>query len=103
MRTLKDSHPVNVGVAISSPVSGNTFSCTFGQTTNSVMYTVTVSSADAAVTGTKAKATGQSGSTATSTSTGATESDTKPEVGSSLLVPLWSITSSVGALILWIL
>ncbi|KAJ5822610.1 hypothetical protein N7447_004950 [Penicillium robsamsonii] len=36
------------------PVSGDTFTRTFGSTTNSVMYTVTVSSADATTTGTKA-------------------------------------------------
>lgn len=97
----------NIAGFVSSPVSGNTFTWTFGRTTNPLgrttsplIHTVTVTSANAVVTGLKAKATGDEESTATSTSTGAAGSETKPGVGSSLAVPSWSLTAAAFALVL---
>lgn len=88
----------NVGVVVSTPVSGDTFTWTFGST---LQHTVTVSSVDATVTGTKT--TGGSGGsdvTTTSSATGTGGSDAKPGMGSSLTVPFWTIAGSVGVLIL---
>lgn len=88
----------NVGGVVSTPVSGDTFTWTFS---TGQEYTVTVSSADATVTGTKT--TGGSGGsdvTATSSATDTAESDAKPGMGSSLTVPSWAIVGSVGVLIL---
>ncbi|KAJ6150364.1 hypothetical protein N7471_001563 [Penicillium samsonianum] len=72
----------NVGGVVSTPVSGDTFTWTFG---SSVIHAVTVSSEDA---------------TATSTVTGTAESDVKPGKGSSLIVPSWAIIGIAGILIL---
>ncbi|KAF7528310.1 hypothetical protein PCG10_000916 [Penicillium crustosum] len=88
----------NVGGVVSTPVSGDTFTWTFGST---LQHTVTVSSVDATVTGTKT--TGGSGGsdvTTTSSATGTGGSDAKPGMGSSLTVPFWTIAGSVGVLIL---
>lgn len=88
----------NVGGVVSTPVSGDTFTWTFS---TDLEHTVTVSSADAAVTGTKT--TGGSGGsdvTATSSATGTAESEAKPGMGSSLTVPSWTIAGSVCVLIL---
>ncbi|CAI7645839.1 unnamed protein product [Penicillium glandicola] len=88
----------NVDGVVSTPVSGDTFTWTFG---SSVLHAVTASSADATVTGTGTKATsGGSDATATSTATGTVETDAKPGMGSSLIVPSWVIAGSVGALLL---
>ncbi|CAG7944491.1 unnamed protein product [Penicillium salamii] len=88
----------NIAGYISSPVSGNTFTWTFGRTTNPlgqttspVLHTVTVSSVKAVVTDSKAQATSDSGSTATGTAASATASETKPGAGSSITVPSWTI------------
>ncbi|KXG50482.1 uncharacterized protein PGRI_069730 [Penicillium griseofulvum] len=90
----------NVGGTVSTPVSGDTFTWMFGSATNAVIHTVTVSAADATATGTKAGS-GASDITATgSSATGTAESDAKPGMGSSLIVPSWAIAGSVGALIL---
>lgn len=88
----------NVGGVVSTPVSGGTFTWTFGST---LQHTVTVSSTDATVTGTKTTG-GSDGSdvTATSSATGTAESDAKPGMGSSLTVPSWTIAGSVCILIL---
>ncbi|CAG8301557.1 unnamed protein product [Penicillium salamii] len=90
----------NIAGSISSPVSGNTFTWTFGRTTNAlgqttspVLHTVTVSSVKAVVTDSKAQATSDSGSTATGTAASATASETKPGAGSSITVPSWTITA----------
>ncbi|KAJ5325266.1 uncharacterized protein N7506_008368 [Penicillium brevicompactum] len=97
----------NIAGVISSPVSGDTFTWTFGRTTNAlgattspVIHTVTVSSANAVVTDTKAKATGDSGSTATSTSSGSAASETKPGMGSALEVPRWTTSCIIVALVI---
>ncbi|KAJ6092409.1 hypothetical protein N7467_004378 [Penicillium canescens] len=85
---------------VSTPVSGDTFTWTFGQSMIAVLHTVTVTSADAVVTG-KATGGGSSAtSTATATATGAAAAaeSTQPGTGSSLAIPLWTITGSVGAL-----
>lgn len=96
----------NIAGVVSSPVSGNTFTWTFGKTTDPLgatksplIHTVTVSSANAVVTGSKAEATGDSGTTATSSSTGSAASETKPGMGSSLDVPPWSTVFVIVALI----
>jgi hypothetical protein len=89
----------NLDGVVSTPVSGDVFTWTFA---SSLAHTVTVSSADATATGTKAS--GGSGVTATgtgtSTATGTAESDVKPGVGSSLIVPSWTIASIFGILVL---
>jgi hypothetical protein len=88
----------NVGGVVSTPVSGDTFTWTFG---TALEHVVTVSSADATVTGTKTTGgSGRSDVTATSSATGTAESDAKPGIGSSLTVPSWTIAGSVGVLIL---
>ncbi|KAJ5342802.1 hypothetical protein N7541_011926 [Penicillium brevicompactum] len=100
----------NIAGVISSPVSGDTFTWTFGRTTNAlgattspVIHTVTVSSANAVVTDTKAKATGDSGSTATSTSSGSAASEAKPGMGSALEVPRWTTSCIIVALVIFAL
>ncbi|KAJ5972939.1 uncharacterized protein N7479_002857 [Penicillium vulpinum] len=100
----------NVGGVISAPVSGNTFSWTFGQTTNSVLHVVTVSSADATATGTKASAGSDATATSSATDTAESEgegeggsdaeSDAKPGMGSSLIIPSWIIAGSAGVFML---
>ncbi|KAJ5392799.1 hypothetical protein N7465_011773 [Penicillium sp. CMV-2018d] len=91
----------NVGGVVSTPVSGDTFTWTFS---TDLEHVVTVSSADATVTGTKTTGgsggSGGSGGGATSSATGTAESDARPGMGSSLTVPSWSIAGSVGVLIL---
>ncbi|KAJ6141922.1 hypothetical protein N7497_011021 [Penicillium chrysogenum] len=84
---------------VSTPVSGDVFTWTFG---SSLVHTVTVSSADATVTGAKASGGSDAAATgtATSTATGTAESDVKPGVGSSLRIPSWTIAGIVGILIL---
>ncbi|CAG8896857.1 unnamed protein product [Penicillium egyptiacum] len=89
----------NVDGVISNPVSGDVLTWTFRST---LVHAVTVPSADATVTGTKA--TGGSDVTAAtaaaSTATGKAESDVKPGMGSSLIVPSWTIAGIVGILVL---
>jgi hypothetical protein len=70
------------------------------QPPRAVMHTVTVSSADATVTGAASQAAGQTGSTATSAVVSSVQGETKPGAGSSPLAPSWSITSVFGALVL---
>ncbi|KAJ9481724.1 hypothetical protein VN97_g11744 [Penicillium thymicola] len=85
----------NMDGIISTPVSGNVLTWTLDST---LVHTVTVSSADATVTGTKAS--GGSDSTAKNTASGTAESDVKPGMGSILIVPSWAIAGIAGILIL---
>ncbi|KAJ5778814.1 hypothetical protein N7457_006534 [Penicillium paradoxum] len=89
-----NSMPINGTKAISNregivsqPVSGDTFTWTFGPSSRAVIHSVTVSSADATVAETKTSDGGDS-TTATKTSaTTGTASEAKPGSGNSLVVP----------------
>lgn len=87
----------NKDCVVSTPVSGDTFTWTFGQSTRAVLHTVTVTSANIVVTG-KANG-GGSSATSTAAATGAAAETTQPGTGSCLAIPLWTITGSVGALV----
>ncbi|CAG8191840.1 unnamed protein product [Penicillium olsonii] len=97
----------NIAGAITSPVSGNTFTWSMGETTNAfgrttspLIHTVTVTSANAVVTGKgKAQATSDGESTATGTSSNAAESETKHGIGSSLGVPSWTMANFMVAVL----
>jgi hypothetical protein len=88
----------NKGGVVSTPVSGNTFTWTFGQSSRAVAHPITVTSANAKVTG-KANS-GETTATSTGTGTGAAAESTQPGMGASLAVPRWAITGTVGVLAL---
>ncbi|KAJ5337514.1 uncharacterized protein N7506_005536 [Penicillium brevicompactum] len=88
----------NKGGVVSTPVSGNTFTWTFGQSSRAVAHPITVTSANAKVTG-KANS-GETTATITGTGTGTAAESAQPGMGASLAVPLWTIADTVGALAL---
>ncbi|KAJ5757321.1 uncharacterized protein N7511_006015 [Penicillium nucicola] len=83
---------------VSTPISGDTFTWQFGQSSRALYHTVTVASANAVVTG-KGNASGGESSTTTATETGATTESTQPGGGVSLGIPLWTMAGTAGALV----